>query len=92
MTLTSFGFTGNGRGWAQNPRCGLLIGVITTNGLFQIGEKFFPLEFGTRPGEKVSRDIETGSGLRTFGVASYARNSPIRVLQSYGTALYFVVP
>ncbi|GAA1879209.1 enoyl-CoA hydratase [Williamsia serinedens] len=92
VTLTSFGFTGSGRGWTTNPNCGLLVGVTATNGLFQIGETFFNASFGPRPGAKVTRDIATGSGLRSFGVASYARNSPVRLLQSYGTGLYFIVP
>lgn len=92
VTLTSFGFTGNGPGWAKNPTCGLLIGVVATNGLFQIGETFFPAAFGPRPGAQVTHDIATGSGLRSFGVGSYARNTPVRLLQSYGTGIYFIVP
>lgn len=92
VTLTSNGFTGNGPGWTRNPKCGLLIGVLETNGLFQIGEKFYPAAFGPRPGEKLSKDIATGSGLRGFSVASYARNTPVRLPQSYGTTVYFIVP
>ncbi|MGJ0118548.1 enoyl-CoA hydratase [Williamsia sp. MIQD14] len=92
VTLTSFGFTGNGRGWAKNPKCKLLIGTTFTSAKAFDRQSFFPVVFGTRPGEKVTRDFATGSGLVQLGVAPYAANNPVRVLQGYGASFYFIAP
>lgn len=92
VTLTSFGFTGNGPGWKKNPRCRVLIGVNNSNGLFNLSEKFFPATFGAKRGDKVTQDVVTGSGLRLLGVSSYAANSPVRLPQAYGAGFYLIVP
>jgi len=92
LTMTSNGFTGNGAGWRKNPRCGVLIGVNNSNGLFTVSEKFFPATFGAKRGEKLVKDIVTGSGFREIGVASYARNTPVRVVQSFGVGLFGIIP
>ncbi|KQR99454.1 hypothetical protein ASG12_01080 [Williamsia sp. Leaf354] len=92
LTLRSNGFTGNGRGWQKNPKCRTL--VITThisgNALFK--ETPFVAEFGRKPGEKVTRDIATGSGLVSFGVGTYAIGGPVRLPQSYPLGSYVIVP
>lgn len=92
VTLTSFGFTGNGAGWRRNPRCSVLIGVTNSNGLFMLSEKYFPATFGARGGEKITVDIVTGSGFREIGVAGYALNTPVRLPQAAGVAHYGIVP
>lgn len=92
VTITSFGFTGNGSGWTKNPRCRVLIGAINTNLFFTLSETFFPATFGPRPGEKVVRDIVTGSGLRQLLVGTYVAKAPVRTPQSYGTNFTYVVP
>ncbi|MGU3291340.1 enoyl-CoA hydratase [Williamsia sp. M5A3_1d] len=92
VTLRSYGFTGNGRGWAKNPKCKLLIGTSFTSAKAFDIRTFFPVVFGTKPGEKVTRDLATGSGLVQLGVAPYAANNPVRVVQGYGASYYFIAP
>ncbi len=92
VKLTSFGFTGTGPGWRKNPRCKVLIGVSNSNGLFLLNDKYFPATFGAKRGEKITKDIVTGSGFREIGVAAYATNTPVRLPQSSGLALIGIVP
>lgn len=92
VTLTSFGFTGNGIGWMKNPKCKLLIGTTFTSAKAFNREGFFPAVFGTKRGEKVTHDIATGSGLVQLGLVPYAANSPVWVFQGYGSGYYYIAP
>lgn len=92
VTLTSSGFTGNGAGWKRNPVCKLLIGTVHTSGIAYAKWNFFNADFGPRRGQRVVHDIRTGSGVVQFQAVSYARNSPVRVMQSYGVSHYMLVP
>ncbi|MGZ8177642.1 enoyl-CoA hydratase [Williamsia sp. SKLECPSW1] len=92
VTITSFGFTGNGPGWAKNPRCRVHFSVNNTNVFFTLSETFFPATFGSKPGERVVRDITTGSGLRELIIGTYVPNAPVRTPQSYGTNFTYIAP
>ncbi len=90
-TLTSFGFTGNGAGWARNPRCSSLI--MLSNGASLIPqEKFLRATFGRKPGETQSLELRTGSGAVQVMIGAYALNTPVRVLQGYGFGGWVIVP
>ena len=92
LTLTSNGFTGNGAGWKKNPSCRVLFIVTQTSATSLLRETYVRGAFGVKPGEKVSRDLRTGSGLASISVAPYAVNSPVRVPQGPGGAAYLLVP
>jgi hypothetical protein len=92
VTLTSFGFTGNGPGWAKNPRCRVLVGISNVAGFVTLNEAFVPATFGPKPGDKAIRDIATGSGPRQLVIGTYVPNTAIRTPQSYGTNVIFVAP
>ncbi|MGC5258162.1 enoyl-CoA hydratase [Gordonia sp. DT218] len=92
VTLTSFGFTGNAPGWKRNPKCRFLVNLNHTGSAVFSKDMFVPVAFGPRPGQKVQRDLRTGSGVAWIAVATYAANNPVRALQSYGSAFYTVVP
>ncbi|GAA2060699.1 enoyl-CoA hydratase [Williamsia deligens] len=91
-TITSNGFTGDGPGWAKNPRCRVLIGLNFTSASAYAKEILVPASFGRAPGEKVVRDVVTGSGLVLFGANAYSTNTPVRLPQAYGTNWYILVP
>ncbi len=88
VKLTSHGFTGNGRGWAKNPKCGVLF-IVTTG---YIHESYINASFGSKPGESVSRDIATGSGVNIINISPYAKNTPVRVPMGAEFAAWLVVP
>ncbi|MCX6471336.1 MAG: enoyl-CoA hydratase [Corynebacteriales bacterium] len=92
LTLRSNGFTGNGPGWQRNPKCRTLVITTHLSGNAFLKETPFTAEFGRKPGEKVSHDIATGSGLVSFGVGTYAIGSPIRLPQSFPLGSYVIVP
>lgn len=92
VTLTSSGFVGNGLSWKRKPICRLLIGTVHTSVEAYAKWNFFNADFGPRKGQKVVRDIRTGSGVVQFQAVSYARNNPVRVMQSYGVSHYMLVP
>ncbi|MYR07695.1 enoyl-CoA hydratase [Gordonia sp. SID5947] len=92
VTATSFGFTGDGKGWAKNPRCRVLLMTthLSANAFYK--QTFIPATFGPRRGERVVKDIFTGSGPVQFTIASYARGTAVRSPQSYGTGWVILVP
>ena len=91
VTLTSRGFSGQGAGWSRNPHCSTLF--IFTNGASLVPqEKFIPATFGREPGQSVSGELRTGSGLAQPVVRAYARNTPVRLPQSSGFVGWVVVP
>ncbi|MFW0783710.1 enoyl-CoA hydratase [Gordonia sp. CPCC 206044] len=92
LTLTSFGFTGNGAGWKRNPRCRVLMDINYASPSVGAREIFVPATFGPRRGDKVVRDIYTGSGPAVLSVWPYAAHNPLRVSQGYGSTFYTVVP
>ncbi|MCP2176193.1 enoyl-CoA hydratase [Williamsia maris] len=92
LTLTSNGFTGNGSGWKKNPTCRVLFIATQISPASLYRETFIPAAFGSKPGQKITRDLRTGSGLAEVGVASYASNSPVRVLQGALAVSYLTVP
>ncbi len=92
VTFTSNGFTGNGPGWARNPRCRVLLTFIHTSATAVQKETYVPATFGTRPGEKVTRDIVTGSGLVSVATTAYSTNTPVRLPQAYAISWYTIVP
>lgn len=92
LTLTSHGFTGQGREWSANPNCKTLLIVTHTSANAFFKETYIPASFGPRPGEKVTRDIRTGSGVVNFLVSPYAPNAPVRTLQGQGVGYYLLVP
>ncbi len=92
VTFTSNGFTGNGPGWVRNPRCRVLLAFTHTSALTLYKQTFVPASFGTKPGEKITRDIVTGSGLVSIGATAYATNTPVQVPLAYGAGFYAIVP
>ena len=92
VTLRSFGFTGNGKGWARNPRCTVLIGYTYTSVRNLRGELWDRVTFAARPGQRVTRDIPTGSGLVALVIGTYSVNSPVRAMQGPGVSFYPIVP
>ncbi|GGF15633.1 hypothetical protein GCM10007298_09570 [Williamsia phyllosphaerae] len=92
LTLTSNGFIGNGAGWKKNPKCRVLFIASQVSSVSLLGETFIPATFGSKPGQKITRDVRTGSGLVQFGLAPYSANSPVRVLQGSGFTSYLLVP
>jgi hypothetical protein len=85
ITVTSYGFVGNGAGWAKNPKCRFLLRLTQWSAKYPLGrETFHPVAFGPKRGEKFVRDLNPGSGVGSFNVASYAINSPVQIPQSYG--------
>lgn len=92
VRLTSHGFTGQGPSWKRNPVCKLLIGAVHTSAIGYAQWSFFNAEFGPKRGQKVVRDIRTGSGVVELQQSSYARNNPIRIRQSLGLSYYMLVP
>lgn len=92
LTLTSHGFTGSGPRWSRERSCGVLFIATHTSAIAWAKETVIPATFRSRPGQRVVRDIATGSGLVSFAVNPYARNSPVRAPQGYGFGAYVVVP
>lgn len=92
LTLTSSGFVGNGASWVRNPVCKLLIGTSYVSGIGYGVTNFFPAEFGPKRGQKVVRDIRTGSGVVQLAVGTFARNNPVRVFQSSPNQHFLLVP
>lgn len=92
LTLTSHGFTGTGRDWARDPHCGVLFGVTYTSATAFMKETLVPATLGARPGQRIVRDIPTGSGVVEFSVVPYAKKAPLRGLQGYGFGAYVIVP
>ncbi|SCC61289.1 MULTISPECIES: enoyl-CoA hydratase [unclassified Gordonia (in: high G+C Gram-positive bacteria)] len=90
--LTSYGFSGQGPSWKRNPVCKLLIGAVHTSAIGYAQWSFFNADFGPKRGQKVVRDIRTGSGVVELQLSSYARNNPIRLRQSLGLSYYMLVP
>lgn len=91
VTFTSLGFTGNNPGWSRNPACRLILTARVTSGNQFNMDHNIPATFGPRRGQKVTRDIVTGSGLIVVGVLSHSRNVPA-LPQSYGSGFYVLVP
>ncbi|MGC5258161.1 enoyl-CoA hydratase [Gordonia sp. DT218] len=92
VTVTSFGFTGNGPGWKRNPKCRFLLYMSQISGSAIAGKEFFyPVGFGPRPGEKVVREIRAGPGPVSMSVATYALDKPVRVPQTYGGSGFLTV-
>lgn len=92
LTATSFGFTGNGKGWARNPKCRVLLMTTHLSGNAFYKQTLVPATFGPHRGERVTKDIFTGSGPVQFTIASYARGTTVRSPQSYGTGWLVLVP
>jgi len=92
LTLTSRGFTGDGAGWKKNPTCRSLFIATHVSATALNAETFIPVAFGARPGERVVKDIATGSGLVGFNVNPYALNTPVRVPQGGYGVTYLIVP
>ncbi|NDZ92970.1 enoyl-CoA hydratase [Streptomyces sp. SID6673] len=85
VTVTSFGFTGDGTGWTRNPKCRFLLRLTQWSAKYPVGkEEFYPVAFGPRRGERFVRELHPGSGIGSFNVATYAINQPVQVPQSYG--------
>jgi hypothetical protein len=91
-TVTSHGFTGDGPGWARNPHCRVTL-VMT-----EISPKHFykttriPMSFGRKPGQRVSRILEPGSGPAIIGVGTYGVGRQSGQVQSYGSEARMWVP
>ena len=92
VTLTSRGFTGNGRGWTRNPQCRFLIGITALGSRAFYRDYWIPAAFGPRPGQKIVREVMTGSGLSTVAVQTYVSKTTVRTPQSLKTAFYLIVP
>ncbi|MGV9709872.1 enoyl-CoA hydratase [Gordonia sp. NPDC003424] len=93
VTFTSFGFTGNQPGWHRNPKCTVRMAIVNQGpGLSRV-ERYYPMSFGPRPGQRYVRDIVTGSGPAIIGVAPLAINSPVlKTPVGSGPAFYAVIP
>ena len=92
VALTSRGFTGQGSSWKRNPVCNLLVGTVHDSAVAYSKWNFFNADFGPKRGQRVVRDIWTGSGVVLFQLATYARNNPVRARQSWGVSYYTLVP
>ncbi|MGC5258103.1 hypothetical protein ACPXCG_17305, partial [Gordonia sp. DT218] len=92
VTLTSFGFTGNGSGWKRNPSCRFLAYLSFAGTSNLDGEVFVPVSFGPRRGERIVRDLHTGAGPAMVAVGTVAINNPIRVQQGYVSRFFTQVP
>lgn len=91
-TLTSLGFSGQGASWKRNPRCKVLFVITHTSGQAFGKETFVTGTFGPRRGQRVVKDVRTGSGVVEFSVVPHSPNSPVRALQGYGYGAYVLVP
>ena len=92
LTLRSHGFTGNGIGWKRNPHCRALLVVATTSGAAPYKETLVPVSFGAKAGERVVRDIRSGSGPVNVGITPYATTTPVRTPQGQGVGAIVLVP
>ncbi|MFW0793152.1 enoyl-CoA hydratase [Gordonia sp. CPCC 205515] len=92
MTFTSHGFIGNGAGWRRNPTCRALLIVSTASATAINKETYVPIAFGSRPGQRITRDIVTGSGPVNIGVNAYALNTVVRTPQGQGVGAMALVP
>lgn len=91
VRLTSAGFTGDGRNWARDPICRVLIGYTWTSGRTLRAEAWQRAAIPARPGYTLTLDIPTGPGLVALVIGTYAPNTPVRVPLSPGTSFYVVV-
>lgn len=91
ITFTSYGFTGTNPGWKKDPKCRMFVTARITSGNQLLFDHNFPAEFGSRPGQKVTRDIVTGSGLIIVMPWTYSRRAP-GVPLSYGSSIFAIVP
>ncbi|MGC4960863.1 enoyl-CoA hydratase [Gordonia sp. DT218] len=91
VTLTSFGFVGNGRGWARRPVCRVLMVATQTSGNSVLKQTPMPAAFGPRRGDRVTRDIVTGPGVALISVIPYTTKLP-RISQGNGAGAYVLVP
>ncbi|GAC00451.1 hypothetical protein GONAM_15_01600 [Gordonia namibiensis NBRC 108229] len=92
VTATSHGFRGQGASWKRNPKCRVLFGTGYTSIRGLSLERFATGTFGLRPGDKKSWDVDTGSGLASVSVHTYANKSPVRVVQGGNAGFYVMVP
>lgn len=92
MTLLSHGFRGDGAAWKRDPHCRFLAIVSYTSSRTLLSENVIPVSFSSRPGERVVRDLAIGSGPAKIEVGTYARNSRVRLLQSYPLVFWTVIP
>ena len=93
VTITSRGFTGNGPGWAKNPRCKVDFSFGYYSAIAFGKSLTLPATFGPRPGEKVTRDIVTGSGLVSMSVVPQPATGPVRLLAGFPVVTsYLIVP
>lgn len=90
--MTSHGFTGTGVAWARDPHCGVLFAATYTSAAAFLKETLIPATLGAHAGQRITRDIPTGSGVVEFSVVPYAKKAPLRGLQGYGYGAYAVVP
>ncbi|WP_330433455.1 enoyl-CoA hydratase [Gordonia sesuvii] len=92
LTLTSHGFTGDGASWRRDPNCRFITEITIFSATVVGQQTSIPVAFGPRRGEKVVRDIRTGSGPVSIGVLTYPSHNPVRLQQSFGAAFYTIVP
>ncbi|KQR99455.1 hypothetical protein ASG12_01085 [Williamsia sp. Leaf354] len=93
VTITSRGFTGNGPGWAKKPQCKVDFGFGYYSAIALGKTVNLSASFGPRPGEKVTRDIVTGSGLVLASVVPTPATGPVRLLAGFPVlSSYLVVP
>ncbi|MDL9936488.1 enoyl-CoA hydratase [Gordonia sp. ABSL1-1] len=92
VTLTSFGFTGEGASWRKDPHCRFLVGHGMNSSRGYAWFAFWPASFGPKRGQRLVHDVHVGSGLALFGVGTYQLHNPVRVPLAYGLNYYVIVP
>jgi hypothetical protein len=93
VTVRSNGFIGNGPGWVKNPRCRVLFQESHTSAIALLPISYFPAAFGPKPGETVTRDFVTGSGLVSISVGAVTQGTPVVLPQGYpAVSSYLIVP
>ncbi|MDL9936487.1 enoyl-CoA hydratase [Gordonia sp. ABSL1-1] len=92
VSLTSFGFIGDGPGWRKDPHCRFLVGHAMRSSLGLERWAFWPASFGPKRGQRVMHDVRVGSGLAVFGIGTFQLHNPVRVPLSYGVNYYTIVP
>ncbi|MDY6809456.1 MAG: enoyl-CoA hydratase, partial [Actinomycetota bacterium] len=91
LTLVSHGFTGDGPTWKRNPKCRFVFATSVTRGSYIPPKQVsFPVLFGPRPGERLVKDIRTGSGLVLLGMTTFSENR--QPSQGYGNGTFVLVP
>ncbi|WP_164473815.1 DUF1990 family protein [Gordonia insulae] len=92
LTVTSFGFTGNGPGWKRDPNCRFRLNYAVISAAVGYRWISVPVSFRARPGQKFVREVYTGSGLVDLTVGTAPLHDGKGAPQSFASSIYTIVP